>query len=234
MSIATMAPAGLNRRAATFLLLAALLAVALFVNALRPASPSVDQRLSHGASRSALASDSPLDAPVPQRPIAPKLSNETLKADLGRAAWKLFHTTLARFPQKPKADESAALKSYIHLFARLYPCGECAGHFVKILDKFPPQVSNRNAAMGWGCHVHNEVNKSLGKGLFDCSRVDEEYDCGCGDDEVEEEGDMSDKAASGENEKKRDRESSTVDAGSTRPYLIAPDEMELVTLVQEE
>ena len=41
----------------------------------------------------------------------------------------------------------------------------------------------------WGCTVHNEVNRSLGKERFDCARVGEEYDCGCGDDgKVDEEG----------------------------------------------
>lgn len=49
------------------------------------------------------------------------LGNETLKAELGRAAWKLLHTTMARFPDAPTQDESTALFSYVHLFARLYP-----------------------------------------------------------------------------------------------------------------
>ncbi len=44
-----------------------------------------------------------------------------VRAELGRAAWKLFHTTFARFPDKPTDDESLALKSYLHLFQRLYP-----------------------------------------------------------------------------------------------------------------
>jgi len=71
--------------------------------------------------------------------IMPQLDNETIKyplspfksrqrltgrAELGRASWKLFHTILARFPEKPTLDEREALTSYIHLFARLYPCGE--------------------------------------------------------------------------------------------------------------
>lgn len=43
------------------------------------------------------------------------------RAELGRAAWKLFHTTFARFPDTPKPEESQALESYIHLFQRLYP-----------------------------------------------------------------------------------------------------------------
>lgn len=115
--------------------------------------------------------------------IMGKLGNETLKAELGRASWKLFHTIMARFPDQPSDEERAALKSYIYLFARLYPCGECASHFQKILRKFPPQTSSRSTAAAWGCHVHNEVNKSKGKPMFDCAHIGDFYDCGCGDDE---------------------------------------------------
>ncbi|KAF1982379.1 hypothetical protein K402DRAFT_397645 [Aulographum hederae CBS 113979] len=117
--------------------------------------------------------------------IAPKLGNETAKAELGRAAWKLFHTTFARFPDKPTKDESRALKSYIHLFQRLYPCGECATHFGELLQKYPPQVSSRSSAAAWGCHVHNKVNERLKKELFDCSNIGDFYDCGCAEDEKE-------------------------------------------------
>lgn len=38
-------------------------------------------------------------------------------------------------------------------------------------------------AAAWACHVHNEVNKDLKKPLFDCSKIGDFYDCGCGDDE---------------------------------------------------
>lgn len=114
-----------------------------------------------------------------------KLGNETAKAELGRAAWKLFHTTMARFPDKPSVDESKALKDYIHLFARLYPCGECASHFQQILKKYPPQVSSRSSAAAWACFVHNEVNISKGKPVFDCANIGDWYDCGCAEEEKE-------------------------------------------------
>lgn len=90
---------------------------------------------------------------------------------------------MAKFPDKPTADDSQALKSYVHLFARLYPCGECARHFQQILKKFPPQASSRNAAAAWACYVHNEVNKSLDKEEFDCNKIGDFYDCGCADDD---------------------------------------------------
>ena len=70
---------------------------------------------------------------------------------------------------------------------RLACSGECAQHFQSILLKFPPQVSTRSDAAAWGCHVHNEVNKSLKKDLFDCSNIGDFYDCGCaGGDEKNE------------------------------------------------
>ena len=64
--------------------------------------------------------------------------------------------------------------------------GECASHFRTILDKYPPQVSSRSSAAAWGCHVHNEVNKSLGKEIFDCSNIGDFYDCGCAEDGAED------------------------------------------------
>lgn len=114
------------------------------------------------------------------------LGNETLKEELGRAAWKLLHTTMARFPDEPTQDESDALKSYMYLFARLYPCGECAEHFQGILREYPPQTSSRSSAAAWACFVHNQVNERKEKPIFDCSNIGDFYDCGCADDEKEQ------------------------------------------------
>jgi FAD-linked sulfhydryl oxidase len=125
------------------------------------------------------------------------------RAELGRAAWKVLHTTFGRFPEKPTEEEKEALRSYVHLFQRLYPwyvrhaphgvaqirranyvrSGECAEHFGKVLAKYPPQVSSRSAAAMWGCMVHNIVNKRLHKPEFNCENIGDAYDCGCGDEE---------------------------------------------------
>ncbi|KAF1836588.1 FAD dependent sulfhydryl oxidase Erv2 [Decorospora gaudefroyi] len=120
--------------------------------------------------------------------IAPRLGNATAKAELGRAAWKVLHTTFSRFPEKPTEEESEALRSYVHLFQRLYPCGDCAEHFGQVLAKYPPQVSSRTAAAMWGCYVHNIVNKRLKKPEFNCELIGDAYDCGCADEEPAESG----------------------------------------------
>ncbi|ETS88221.1 hypothetical protein PFICI_02049 [Pestalotiopsis fici W106-1] len=129
--------------------------------------------------------------------IAPKLENATLKAELGRAAWKVLHTMMAKFPDEPSEDDQLALKSYIQLFARLYPCGDCARHFQGLLKQYPPQVSSRNAAAGWACFVHNQVNERLEHEIFDCNKIGDFYDCGCGDDK-EKKGDEEKTTATGE------------------------------------
>ncbi|KAI9772302.1 MAG: hypothetical protein M1840_001051 [Geoglossum simile] len=61
--------------------------------------------------------------------------------------------------------------------------GECAGHFRQILTQYPPQTSSRSSAAAWACHVHNIVNKSLKKPIFDCSKIGDFYKCGCADEE---------------------------------------------------
>ncbi|EGO00671.1 hypothetical protein SERLA73DRAFT_133642 [Serpula lacrymans var. lacrymans S7.3] len=86
-----------------------------------------------------------------------------------------------RYPEKPTQDEKEAFASYIYLTSRLYPCGDCATEFQALLQTFPPQTSGRRAASQWLCSVHNEVNIRLGKEVFDCAHLDENYDCGCGD-----------------------------------------------------
>jgi FAD-linked sulfhydryl oxidase len=91
---------------------------------------------------------------------------------------------VGKFSQEPTLEESKSLKDFIYLFARLYPCGDCARHFQKILARNPPDVSSRKGATQWACKVHNIVNKKLEKPQFDCSKVEETWKCGCSEDET--------------------------------------------------
>ena len=182
-----MAGPGASRRYLITLLTASILVGYLFVTFFR-GLPNGTRALNHGLPNTPNAPAAAIheipDSQLVEQgaSIMPKLGNETAKAELGRATWKYFHTVMARFPDKPTTEESATLKTYIHLFQRLYPCGECSEHFRKILEKFPPQTSSRSAAAVWACHVHNEVNKSLGKEVWDCSKIGDFYECGCAED----------------------------------------------------
>jgi len=56
----------------------------------------------------------------------------------------------------------------------------CFDSPVSILTKFdvtntPSDTSSRHNFSQWMCHMHNDVNRRLGKEEFDCSRVDERW-----------------------------------------------------------
>ncbi|PWN49210.1 hypothetical protein IE53DRAFT_369954 [Violaceomyces palustris] len=120
------------------------------------------------------------EAPLGGEVIMSKMGNATAKAALGRSTWHFLHTMTLRFPDKPTKEQSQTLKTFFHLFAQLYPCGDCARHFQKLLKELPPQTSSRMSAALWLCSAHNMVNKRLGKEEFPCDKLDESYDCGCG------------------------------------------------------
>ena len=104
----------------------------------------------------------------------------TDRADLGRATWKFLHTLTMLFPENPTPQQSRDFKEFFRLFSLLYPCGDCAAHFQKLLKDMPPQAGSRRNAAIWLCNAHNVGNKRLGHPQFDCKNLDSTYDCGCG------------------------------------------------------
>ncbi|ORY40019.1 hypothetical protein LY90DRAFT_704167, partial [Neocallimastix californiae] len=111
--------------------------------------------------------------------IMPDMFNITEKEELGRSTWRLLHTVTARYPNKPTNEQKQALRSWVYLLTRLYPSGECAVEFSKILEQNPPNVESRDDASQWACKVHNIVNEALGKEQFNCNLVGDRWKCGC-------------------------------------------------------
>ncbi|KJE97794.1 FAD dependent sulfhydryl oxidase Erv2 [Capsaspora owczarzaki ATCC 30864] len=113
--------------------------------------------------------------------IMAPMGNQTLRAELGRAGWTTLHVMAARFPEEPSQDEQDAFVAYIHLFGMLYPCGDCAREFRKLVQAHPPSVGSRDQAMQWFCEIHNHVNVRLNKPIFPCEKVRDRWQCGCVD-----------------------------------------------------
>ncbi|KAF9764285.1 FAD-linked sulfhydryl oxidase ERV1 [Nosema granulosis] len=109
----------------------------------------------------------------------PKLTNMEIRQRLGRATWTLLHTMAAVYPAFPTVQHKKDTLQFIYLISQLYPCGECAGHFQKLLTQHPPQVSSHDEFVGWLCKAHNVVNERLGKPIVDCANVENMWQCGC-------------------------------------------------------
>jgi FAD-linked sulfhydryl oxidase len=122
----------------------------------------------------------PLALSYPLKNVYSKaMSKIEIREHLGRSTWTLLHTMAATFPGIPSEEHKKDVLKFIYLLSKLYPCGDCAQHFQKLLNDHPPKVSNHDEFAGWLCSAHNVVNKRLGKPIFDCSKVDERWECGC-------------------------------------------------------
>ena len=98
---------------------------------------------------------------------------------LGRGSWTLLHTMTANYPERPSVNEQEQAKTFMSLFARLYPCSHCADDFRDWMSKgHPPAVGSRSEFGLWACHAHNAVNEKLGKEAFDCSKWEERWRTG--------------------------------------------------------
>ncbi|XP_010479424.1 PREDICTED: FAD-linked sulfhydryl oxidase ERV1 [Camelina sativa] len=105
-------------------------------------------------------------------PFKEKSIGPVTKEDLGRATWTFLHTLAAQYPEKPTRQQKKDVKELMSILSRMYPCRECADHFKEILRSNPAQAGSQEEFSQWLCHVHNTVNRSLGKLVFPCERVD--------------------------------------------------------------
>nr|GLL47279.1 FAD-linked sulfhydryl oxidase ERV1 [Ipomoea trifida] len=94
------------------------------------------------------------------------------KEELGRATWVFLHTLAAQYPEKPTRQQKKDVKELMAILSRMYPCKDCADHFKEVLRANPVQARSQAEFSQWLCHVHNVVNRSLGKPNFPCARVD--------------------------------------------------------------
>lgn len=101
---------------------------------------------------------------------------------LGRGSWTMLHTMTANYPEKPSTGDQEQAKTFISLFARLYPCGHCAEDFQHWMGEGnPPAVQSREDFGTWMCRAHNAVNEKLGKEKFDCGKWEERWRTGPSD-----------------------------------------------------
>ncbi|KAK7700487.1 Flavin-linked sulfhydryl oxidase of the mitochondrial IMS [Diaporthe eres] len=97
---------------------------------------------------------------------------------LGRSTWTLLHSIAATYPTTPNSSQQNDLVSFVRLFSRLYPCWVCADDFQGYIEKDPVKAGSRGEFGKWLCDAHNDVNKKLGKPVFDCSKWEERWRTG--------------------------------------------------------
>ena len=122
----------------------------------------------------ALASIGIAHAIPPPEPTRPETCPPDVE-QLGHATWTFLHTTAAYYPERPNPLQRRHMHSLLSSLPTLYPCSHCASHLGECMKANPPDVSGRTALSRWLCERHNEVNKRLGKDVFDCTKTDERW-----------------------------------------------------------
>ncbi|XP_010905288.1 FAD-linked sulfhydryl oxidase ERV1 [Elaeis guineensis] len=128
------------------------------------------------------------DVSVPASLAKKKSVTPLTKEEIGRATWTLLHSIAAQFPDQPTRQQKRDAKELMAIISRLYPCKECADHFKEVLKANPVQAGSQAEFSQWLCHVHNVVNRSLGKLTFPSERVNARWgklDCEDGGCDVE-------------------------------------------------
>lgn len=97
---------------------------------------------------------------------------------LGRSTWTLLHSIAATYPEAATKSQQSDLLSFVGLFSKLYPCWVCAEDFRGYVGREQPRVGGREEFGQWLCGAHNEVNRKLGKPVFDCAKWDERWRTG--------------------------------------------------------
>lgn len=102
---------------------------------------------------------------------------------LGRSTWTFLHTLSANYPPRATPAQQTEMRQFLALFARLYPCWTCAEDLQAWMARGgnEPRVEGREGLGRWMCEAHNEVNRKLGKGVFECGRWEERWRSGWGD-----------------------------------------------------
>lgn len=88
---------------------------------------------------------------------------------LGRSTWDLLHTMAAYYPEKPSEKDKSDMRTFVNTLGKVYPCPHCAEGLRDHLEKYPPNLKNREEFSIWMCEMHNKVSEKLGKPKFDCS-----------------------------------------------------------------
>uniref|UniRef100_A0A0D9VQZ3 Sulfhydryl oxidase n=1 Tax=Leersia perrieri TaxID=77586 RepID=A0A0D9VQZ3_9ORYZ len=137
------------------------------------AAPDDDARLLRPILSLSLSPPPTPPPPPPPPEVLKKDSNAAplTKEEVGRATWMLLHTIAAQFPDEPTRQQKRDAKELMAIISRLYPCKECADHFKEVLKENPVQAGSQAEFSQWLCYVHNVVNRSLGKLIFPCQRV---------------------------------------------------------------
>ena len=89
--------------------------------------------------------------------------------DWGPHGWKFLHYITLGYPNNPTIDEKNKYKNFFISLQHVLPCSVCSKHYGENIEKYSlhEALNNQESLMKWLIDVHNDVNQSKGKKIYD-------------------------------------------------------------------
>lgn len=86
----------------------------------------------------------------------------------GPSMWLSLHTITLNYPENPSIHDKKAMSDFFTNLQYVLPCQKCSDNYANHLIKFPIEnfLGSRDELVEWLIHIHNEVNKQLGKKIL--------------------------------------------------------------------
>ena len=98
------------------------------------------------------------------------MSISNYKETLGNVSWKFLHQLSYGYNPQNRNDVNK-FRYFLDIFADIYPCEKCKNHMKDYFRRNPFNETNTINCIGYLCKFHNEVNKRLGKPIYNCRRL---------------------------------------------------------------
>ena len=91
----------------------------------------------------------------------------------GPKLWFFMHTISFNYPENPNQEDKRNYYDFFHNLKNIIPCSVCKNHYAQHLQNNPitPSLDTKQNLVQWVIDLHNEVNKTLGKKIYQYDEV---------------------------------------------------------------
>lgn len=95
----------------------------------------------------------------------------------GKYFWYCIHLTALAYPEDPTEQDKKIYKQFYLYLGKVLPCQKCSRNFGRHLSSIPIVyfLQNRDMLFRWTVHVHNIVNKEIGKPQWNVEYAESYY-----------------------------------------------------------
>lgn len=83
----------------------------------------------------------------------------------GKYFWNVIHITALDYPNNPSKNDEKIYAQFYKSIGQVLPCSKCRKNYERHFENIPIHyfLENRKSLFKWTVHLHNIVNKELGK-----------------------------------------------------------------------